>query len=277
MPVNCNWKNIFILNNQINNLSPANHTIMQVDINCDLGEGMAHDADIMPFISSANIACGFHAGDENTMRQTILLAMENKVVIGAHISFPDKQNFGRTEMHFAKNELHDLIFQQLATIHKIADSLGAVIHHVKPHGALYNMSARDAELANTMAAAVKQFNPGFILYGLSGSHSINEAKRIGLQTASETFADRHYNDDGSLTARSQPNAMIEDEQKAVQQVLQMIIEGTVTTGTGKLIPVLAETICIHGDENNALAFARVISAALKKENIRIAPPASVIP
>ena len=140
----------------------VNHKILQVDINCDLGEGMANDADIMPFISSANIACGFHAGDENTMRQTMLLAMENNVAIGAHISFPDKQNFGRTEMHLAKNEIHELVFQQLATLHKIADSLGAVIHHVKPHGALYNMSARDAELAKAIASAVKQFNPHLI-------------------------------------------------------------------------------------------------------------------
>ena len=258
-------------------MNPVNHPIKQVDINCDMGEGMSHDADIKPFISSANIACGFHAGDENTMRQTMLLAMENNVAIGAHISFPDKIHFGRTEMHLPKIEIHDLVIQQLATLHKIADSLGAVIHHVKPHGALYNISARDVELAKTIVSAVKQFNPHLILFGLSGSHSTREAKAIGLQTASETFADRHYNDDGSLKARSQPNAMIENEEKAVQQVLQMIIEGTVTTGTGKLIPVLAETICIHGDENNALAFARVISSALKKENIRVAPPASVIP
>ena len=254
----------------------VNYKILQVDINCDLGEGMAHDADIMPFISSANIACGFHAGDENTMRQTILLALENHVSIGAHISFPDKLHFGRTEMHLAKNEIQELVFQQLAAIDKIAGSVGAVIHHVKPHGALYNMSARDAELAKAIASAVKQFNPHLILFGLSGSHSTREAKAIGLQTASETFADRHYNDDGSLKARSQPNAMIENEEKAVQQVLQMIKEGKVTSCTEKIIPVLAETICIHGDGKNALAFARVISAALKKENIRVAPPASVI-
>ena len=257
-------------------MNPVNHPIKQVDINCDLGEGMAHDADIMPFISSANIACGFHAGDENTMRQTILLTLENNVAIGAHISFPDKIHFGRTEMHLPKNEIHELVLQQLAAIDKIAGSLGAEIHHVKPHGALYNMSARDAELANTIAAAVKQFNPGFILYGLSGSHSIREAKRIGLQTASETFADRYYNDDGSLISRKLSNAMIEDEGKMIGQVLQMIQKGTVTTLNGKIIPVLAETICIHGDGKHALAFAKIISSALKKENIRVAPPASVI-
>lgn len=240
-----------------------------------MGEGMLHDADIMPFISSANIACGFHAGDENTMRQTILLALENKVAIGAHISFPDKQNFGRTEMQLAKNEIHELVFHQLEIIHKIAGSLGAELHHVKPHGALYNMSARDAELARTIATTVKKFNPKLILYGLSGSHSISEAKAIGLQTASETFADRNYNDDGSLTSRTQPNAMIADEEKMTQQVFQMIRAGTVTTVTGKKIPVLAETICIHGDGQHALAFARAISSVLKKENIRVAPPASV--
>ena len=253
-------------------MNPANHTVMQVDINCDMGEGMDHDAGIMPFISSANIACGFHAGDENTMQQTILLALQNNVAIGAHISFPDKQNFGRTEMHLPKNEIEDLIFNQLNLLQKIANSLGAELHHVKPHGALYNMSARDAELACTIATAVKKFNPGLILYGLSGSHSISEAKAIGLQTASETFADRNYNDDGSLTARTQPNAMIANEEKMIQHVLQMIRAGMVTTVTGKKIPVLAETICIHGDGQHALEFARVISSVLKKENFRVAPP-----
>lgn len=257
-------------------MNPGNHTVTQVDINCDMGEGMDHDTGIMPFISSANIACGFHAGDEKTMQQTILLAIENKVAIGAHISFPDKENFGRTEMHLSKNEIDVLIFQQLTRMQKIAESLGAEIHHVKPHGALYNMSARDAELANTIASAVKQFNPHLILFGLSDSHSLSKAKALGLQTASETFADRHYNDDGSLTSRSQPNAMIGDEEEVIQQVLQMIKEGSVTTVTGKIIPVLAETICIHGDGKHALKFAQCISSALKKENIRVTAPPSVI-
>ena len=256
-------------------MNPVNHTVMQVDINCDMGEGMDHDADIMPFISSANIACGFHAGDENTMRQTILLALQHNVAIGAHISFPDKKDFGRTEMHLPINEIEDLIVNQLNLLQKIANSLAAELHHIKPHGALYNMSARDAELARTMATTVKKFNPRLILYGLSGSHSISQAKAIGLQTASETFADRNYNDDGSLTSRTQPNAMIADEQKLVQHVLQMIQEGTVTTVTGKKIPVRAETICIHGDGQHALAFARAILSVLKKENIRVAPPPSV--
>ncbi len=258
-------------------MNPVNHTILQVDINCDMGEGMDHDAGIMPFISSANIACGFHAGDEKTMRKTILLALEKKVAVGAHISFPDKENFGRTEMHLSKNEIHELVFQQLTLFNKIAHSLNTMLHHVKPHGALYNMSARDAELAKNIATAVKQFNPKCILFGLSGSHSISEAKAIGLQTASETFADRNYNDDGSLIPRSQPKAMIEDEAKSIQQVLQMIKEGTVTTVTGKIIPVLAETICIHGDGKYALKFAQAISSALKKENIRVSARSSVTP
>lgn len=256
-------------------MNPVNHTVMQVDINCDMGEGMPHDADIMPFISSANIACGFHAGDENTMRQTILLALQNNVAIGAHISFPDKQNFGRTEMHLPKNEIEDLIFNQLDILQKIANSLGAELHHLKPHGALYNMSARDAELANTIATAVKKFNPRLILYGLSGSQSICEAKAMGLQTASETFADRHYNDDGSLTSRTLPHAMIDEKEEMIQQVLQMIQQGKVATVTGKRIPVLAETICIHGDGKNELEFAMAISFTLKSNNIRVIAPASV--
>lgn len=254
----------------------ANHKSLQVDINCDMGEGMDHDAGIMPLISSANIACGFHAGDEKTMRQTMLMALTNKVAIGAHISFPDKQHFGRREIHLPKNEIEELIFQQLTLINNMAKSLGAVLHHVKPHGALYNMSVQDVNLAKTIATAVKQFNPNLILFGLSGSHSISEAKYIRLPTASETFADRLYNDDGSLTSRSQPNAMIEDEEKVIQQVLQMIKEGTLTTVTRKTIHVLAETICIHGDGKHALKFAQAISSALKKEKIGVVARTSVV-
>src|SRR5690606_38200176 len=197
-------------------------TINRVDINCDMGEGMPYDKEIMPFISSANIACGFHAGDENTMRQTIIYAMENKVAIGAHISFPDKAGFGRTEMQLTAEEVNEIVLEQLSTINDMAESFGAVLHHVKPHGALYNMSARDAELAKTIASAVKTFNAALILFGLTGSHSIHEADAAGLKTASEAFADRRYNDDGSLVSRSIAGSLIEDETLVVQQVLQLV-------------------------------------------------------
>ena len=237
---------------------------MRPDINCDMGEGIGNDELIMPFISSANIACGYHAGDSATMWQTIELAIKHNVIIGAHLSFLDRKNFGRTEMSLDKAEVYDLVIQQLIILNDIATELDTELHHVKPHGALYNMSARDAALANTIATAVKDFNSHLILFGLSGSHSISEAKAIGLQTASEVFADRTYQDDGLLTPRSQPNALIVETNKVVQQVLQMIKEGKVTTVSGKEIPIIAETICIHGDGKQAVEFAKAIHKAVKK-------------
>jgi UPF0271 protein len=241
----------------------------EVDFNCDMGEGMSNDAAIMPFISSANIACGYHAGDESTMKRTVELCLKNNVAIGAHPSFFDKENFGRKEMELPAEKIYDLILAQIEILDKIARSGGAKLHHVKPHGALYNMSARDASLAKTIAKAVRYFDPHLILFGLSGSYSINEAKIMGLKTASEVFADRTYRDDGGLTARSQPNALIDDEEKMIQQVLQMIKERTVTSVTGKKIPITADTICIHGDGTHAVEFAGTIHQALKQNDIGI--------
>jgi 5-oxoprolinase (ATP-hydrolysing) subunit A len=229
-----------------------------------MGEGIGNDEIIMPFITSANIACGYHAGDPVTMWQTVELAIKHNVAVGAHPSFPDKTNFGRTEMNPDHEEVYELVIQQLVILNEIVSGLDAKLHHVKPHGALYNMSARDAAFANTIARAVKDFDPGLIVFGLSGSHSVREAKAIGLQTASEVFADRTYQDDGSLTPRSQPNALIDVTNKAIHQVLQMIKEGTVTTVSGKIIPIIAETICIHGDGTHAVEFAKAIHDAIKK-------------
>lgn len=237
---------------------------MRPDINCDMGEGIGNDELIMPVITSANIACGYHAGDSATMWKTVELAIKHKVAIGAHFSFFDRNNFGRCEMQLDKKDIYDLVTQQLIILNEITSALDTKINHVKPHGALYNMSARDAGLANTIAKAVKDFDASLILFGLSGSHSISEAKAMGLKTASEAFADRTYQDDGSLTPRFQPNALIEDAQKAVQQALQMIKEGTVTTVSEKIIPIVAETICIHGDGKQAVEFAKAIYEAVSK-------------
>ena len=237
---------------------------MQTDINCDMGEGIGNDEFLMPFISSANIACGYHAGDAATIKCTIALCIKHNVSIGAHPSFYDRKNFGRTEMNLPPGDLYDLITRQLIIFKEAADSFDQKIRHVKPHGALYNMSAKDAMIANVIAKAVRDFDSSLALFGLSGSHSINEAKAMGLTTASEVFADRTYQDDGSLTPRSQPNALIENAGKAVQQVLQMIKEGSVTTVSGKTIPIVAETICIHGDGKNAVEFAKVIHDATTK-------------
>jgi UPF0271 protein len=245
--------------------------ILRIDLNCDMGEGMGNDKEIMPFISSANIACGYHAGDETTMKETIELAIQNNVAIGAHPSFDDKENFGRKEMNLSSDEIYSLIFDQIKTLDAIARQGGTILRHVKPHGVLYNMSAKNFEIAKAIANAVWAHNKKLILFGLSGSHSISEAKKIGLRTASEVFADRTYQDDGSLTSRSENNALIEDEIKAVQQVLQMIKDETVTTVSGKKIPIVVETICIHGDGKHAIAFAKKINENLKKENIKIRP------
>ncbi|RYZ27898.1 MAG: LamB/YcsF family protein, partial [Chitinophagaceae bacterium] len=220
---------------------------MHIDINCDMGEDIGNDGAIMPFITSANIACGYHAGDEETLRSTILLAKKYGVHIGAHPSFDDRENFGRTEMSCPPNEVYHLVHKQLIIFKKIADECEAKIHHVKPHGALYNMAARDEQLAAAIALAVKDFNSHLILYGLSNSHLISEAKKIGLRTMQEVFADRTYREDGSLTPRSEPNALIDDEEKAVKQVLQMVDQKAVTTVSGKKISIHAETVCIHGD------------------------------
>lgn len=234
-----------------------------IDINCDMGEGMGNDAAIMPYITSANIACGFHAGNGETIRRTIDLALQHKVHIGAHPSFRDKENFGRREMQLPLDKVYAIVIEQLIKMDLIAKEKGATLHHVKPHGALYNMAARDAKLARAVVQAVKDFSDDIILYGLSGSCLISEANAIGLRTASEVFADRTYGDDGSLTPRSQPNALIEAEEGCVQQVLQMIQEGVVTTVSGKRIPVVAETVCLHGDARNAVAISRAVYEAVK--------------
>jgi UPF0271 protein len=240
-----------------------------IDLNCDMGEGMDNDELIMPYITSANIACGYHAGDEKTIWQTIELAIKHSVAIGAHVSFFDKENFGRSEINLPPDEVYELVEQQLIIIKEIADSFDIKIRHVKPHGALYNMSAKNAVLAKAIANAVKDFDHNLILFGLSGSHSISEAKAICLKTANEVFADRTYQDDGSLTPRSQANALIEDIDKAIQQVLQMIKKGTVTSISGKTIPIIAETICFHGDGKHAAVFAKTIYENLKQNTIDI--------
>ena len=242
-----------------------------IDINCDLGEGLPNDALLMPYISSANIACGYHAGDDSIMKRTLVLAIANKVAIGAHPGFLDKNNFGRTEMNLPLQQVYDLVALQINKLQVFAKSLGTKVQHVKPHGALYNMSAKDHLLANTIAQAVFDIDPSLVLMGLSGSYSISEAKSRGLSTASEVFADRTYCDDGSLTPRSQSNAMIESISDSLKQVFQMIDKQTVTTITGKQIMVKAETICIHGDGEQAVKFSKNIFEGLQKQSYQIKP------
>ncbi len=242
---------------------------MKIDINCDMGEGMPNDADIMPYISSANIACGYHAGDEKTMRNTIDLCLKHNVAIGAHPGFDDKANFGRKPILLSADELYQLVWKQLEIIQAICNEKQAALHHVKLHGALYNMAAKDKSISNITAQAVKDFNPELIFYGLSGSVMISEAKALGLKTANEVFADRTYQPDGTLTPRTQPHALIEHSTEVIRQVEQIVKEKRVTTLTGETIPIKADTICIHGDGDHALEFAKSIHRSLQSFGCKI--------
>ena len=234
-----------------------------------MGEGIGNDAEIMPYLSSANISCGYHAGNIETIIETVLLAKKYNVAIGAHPSFPDKENFGRTEMHLPTEKIYELVSLQVELFLEVTRVAEIKLHHVKPHGALYNIAAKESVIAKAIALAVKDADAELILYGLSGSHLIKEAKSIGLATGSEVFADRTYQDDGSLTSRKEPGALIEDPVKVVNQVLQMVKESVVTTVSGKQIPIEAETICVHGDGKHVVEFVKYINGELRKENIKI--------
>jgi len=245
-----------------------------IDLNCDMGESfgaweMGNDAALMDYVSSVNIACGFHAGDASVMRKTVETAIEKNLKIGAHPSFPDLQGFGRREIKMSGREIFDIILYQVSALKGICEAFGARLNHVKPHGALYNQAAKDPKIAGAIAEAVKAIDDNLIFYGLSGSFLISEAEEIGLKTASEVFADRTYQTDGSLTTRNQPNALITENEKAVGQVLQMIQTQTVTTVNGAKISIKAETVCIHGDGEHALEFARTIREKLIENNIKI--------
>jgi UPF0271 protein len=232
-----------------------------------MGEGFENDEALMPYITSANIACGFHAGDADTMKRTVALAMKHEVAIGAHPGFPDRENFGRKKMDMTPDEVYDMVLYQVDLLSKIALEEGAKVTHVKPHGALYNMAAEDALLAKAIARAVRAVDNKLALYGLSGSYLIQEGKNVGLQTANEAFADRTYLDDGSLTPRSEKKALIEDKEVSLNQALQMITKQTVRSTSGKTIPLIADSICLHGDGENALVFAKNIYKGLKAHNI----------
>jgi UPF0271 protein len=242
-----------------------------VDLNCDLGEGCTTDAAIMPFISSANIACGFHAGDEETIRQTLSLAKEFNVAVGAHPSYPDRANFGRSDMELEKEEIKKIVVEQILLVKRIAEEMSLSLHHVKPHGALYNRAARDREVATAITEAVQSIDASLLLYGLANSESEKVAKEFGISFYNEVFADRTYTDEGKLTPRTSPNAMIVSAEVSLQQVMQMIQQGEVTSTNGKKISIQADTICIHGDGTHAVEFAKQINKLILESNIRISP------
>jgi 5-oxoprolinase (ATP-hydrolysing) subunit A len=236
-----------------------------IDINCDMGEGCGNDEELMNCVSSINVACGFHAGNASVMRKTTELAVNKGVKIGSHPSFSDSANFGRSEMQISAQEVFDIVLYQTSALKGICEAFGTKLHHVKPHGALYNQAAKDKILAEAIANAVKKLDANLILYGLSGSCLISEAEKIGLQTKSEVFADRTYQSDGSLTPRNLPNALISNVNEAIKQVMQMIDTQTVTATTDEIVKLKAETICIHGDGENAVEFAQAIYKKLNEK------------
>lgn len=249
--------------------------MLSIDLNCDMGEGMLNDATLMRFISSANISCGAHVGDIDTMRKTIELAIQYEVAVGAHPSYPDKVNFGRNDLldtGFSRQDLENSLIEQLGLFRDVCAEFGIAIHHVKPHGALYNRAAKDIEIAELVCGVMKQVNLPVYLYGLSGSVMKTAAMAHELKFVNEVFADRSYQDDGSLTPRSQKNALIETEEQCVRHVLQMVKTKTVTSINKQTVPVLADTICIHGDGPHALRFAQAIREELAKQQIDVKTP-----
>lgn len=248
--------------------------MIKVDLNCDLGESfgsytMGCDEQIVPKVSSVNIACGFHAGDPCTMSNTVKLAKKFNVSIGAHPSFPDLQGFGRREMHCTPSEVKALVQYQIGALFAFTQSEDILLRHVKPHGALYNMAARDPALALAVAEAVKSVDSKLILLGLSGSELVKAGKSVGLSVAEEVFADRGYGNDGSLLPRNQEGALFHDPKIVKERTVKMVKDRTVVTNTGEEISIQADSICVHGDNPSAVAFVAEIRTALESEGIII--------
>ncbi len=245
---------------------------VRIDFNCDLGEGCGNDAALVPLISSASIACGGHAGDADTMRETLELCLRHGVAIGAHPGFEDRAGFGRHEQSITADQARALITRQLARLAEVAEAAGARIVHVKPHGALYNLAARERRIADAIADAVAEFDPNLRLYGLAGSHATEAAHAHGLRAVHEAFAERRYRADGSLTARSQPGAVLDSPQDALAQTRSLLHTGTVIADDGSRVAVRADSLCLHGDRADAVAFARALRDALEADGIAILPP-----
>jgi UPF0271 protein len=233
---------------------------------------MGADAAVMPWISSANIACGFHAGDPGTMRDTLELAVRANVAVGAHVGLPDLAGFGRREMRISAAEAYSMTLYQVGALAGFAQAAGTRLRHVKPHGALYNMAARDAALATAIAQAVRDFDAALILVGLCASELTRAGVRTGLSVAEEAFVDRRYEDDGSLTPRREPGAIIDDVETAVAQALAIATRGEVTTRSGAKWALAADTLCVHGDRANAAIFAQRLHDALATAGIGIRAP-----
>jgi len=244
-----------------------------VDLNADLGEGAGHDEELLALVTSANIACGFHAGDADTIRQSIEAARDRKVAVGAHPSLFDRENFGRKELPVKPAEVFDAVVYQIGVFQAIAEATKVRPNHVKPHGALYNMAVRDQELANAIGSAIAQVDPKLILFAPQNSALARAGESNGLQIAHEVFADRNYLNDGTLVPRTRPDALLHDPEEAASRVVRMLRESKVRSVDGVDVDVRAETICLHGDKPGAVDFARALKSRLEKEGVSIRPPA----
>ena len=247
----------------------------RIDLNADLGESfgawrMGDDAGVMPWITSANVACGFHAGDPATIRKTVALCVEHGVAVGAHPSLHDLQGFGRREMKITPDEVYAQTLYQVGALHAFTRAAGARLHHVKPHGALYNMAARDRALADAIAHAVCDFDHALILVGLAGGALVDAGRAAGLMVQHEGFCDRRYLSDGSLTPRSQAGAVIEDIDAAVTQAVSIATRSEVIANDGTTVRVAADTLCVHGDRANAAVFAERLRRALEGAGVQVA-------
>lgn len=247
---------------------------MKIDLNSDLGESfgvykIGMDQEVLKYISSANVACGWHAGDSMVMEKTVALAKKNGVAVGAHPGYPDLVGFGRRTLNVTPEEVKSYVKYQVGALYAFTKGAGVKMQHVKPHGAMYNMAAKDYKLALGIAQGIKEVDENLVLMGLANSEMIQAAKDVGLKVANEVFADRAYNDDGSLVARSLPGAVIHDKDVAIKRVVRMVKEGKVESITGNDVDITVESICIHGDNPEALEFAKNIKAALINEGIEI--------
>lgn len=248
--------------------------MFHVDLNCDLGESfgrfkLGEQEEILKYVTSANIACGFHSGDPSVMRETVKLAISNGVKIGAHPGLPDLVGFGRREMAITPQEGYDMVVYQIGALQGFLSTFNEKMQHVKPHGALYNMAAKNSNLAEAIAQAVYDVSPSLILFGLANSELTKAGEKIGLRTAHEFFADRTYQADGSLTSRVQEDALITDQEQSVSQVIRAVKEGKVLSQQRTEVELRADTICIHGDGEHALTFAKYLNETLEKNNISI--------
>ena len=250
--------------------------IMEININCDLGEksvhhSTKHDPDLLKIVNSANIACGFHAGDEQTMVNTIEISKVNNVSIGAHPSFNDPQNFGRKRLYLAEHELKKLIIDQYEILQNIAKNHGAKVTHIKPHGALNNMACEDIELSSTIAKTIYEIDKDLIYLVPTGSKMEEAAKKLNMKIACEIFADRNYEDDGNLVSRKKPNALITNPEEAKKHVLKMVKNQAINCHSGKQIPCEIDSVCIHGDNLSSLATAKSIRDNLLENKLELKP------